>query len=96
MKIAEIYEILDSLAPFETQEAWDNSGLLVGDMSDSFDQIYVSLDLDSNLVDSLEENSLIITHHPLIFKGLKKFNGGTYPSNLIKKLIQKEIKLITI
>ncbi|NLK67296.1 MAG: Nif3-like dinuclear metal center hexameric protein [Campylobacteraceae bacterium] len=96
MTIAEIYHILDELAPFETQEAWDNSGLLVGDMGESFDKVYASLDLDSKLVDSLEPNSLIITHHPLIFKGLKRFDGTTYPSNLVKKLIQKEIKLISM
>lgn len=94
MKIAEIYKILDELAPFETQEEWDNSGLLVGHMDENFSKIYVSLDLDSNLVDSLDENSLIITHHPLIFKGLKRFDGITYPSNLVKKLIKKDIKLI--
>lgn len=96
MKIAEIYEILDTLAPFESQEEWDNSGLLVGGFNDEFSKVYASLDLDSNLVDSLEQNSLIITHHPLIFRGLKKLDCSKYPANLIQKLIKKDIKLISM
>ncbi|PSM51909.1 Nif3-like dinuclear metal center protein, putative GTP cyclohydrolase [Campylobacter blaseri] len=96
MKISEIYQILDEIAPFEDQEEWDNSGLLVGSFDDEFDRVYASLDLDSNLVDSLEENSLIITHHPLIFKGLKRIDYSRYPSNLIQKLIKKDIKLISM
>ena len=68
MKIAEIYEILNSVAPFEMQESWDNSGLLLGEMNTQIKgKIYLSLDLDSDLIENAEENSLFITHHPLIF-----------------------------
>ncbi|QKF64400.1 Nif3-like dinuclear metal center hexameric protein [Campylobacter corcagiensis] len=96
MKVAEIYKILDQIAPFEAGESWDNSGLLVGSMSDEFDKIYASLDIDSNLVNNLEPNSLLITHHPLIFSGLKKLDFSRYPANLIKVLIKKDIKLISM
>lgn len=96
MKVAEIYKILDQIAPFEAEESWDNSGLLVGSMSDEFDKIYASLDIDSNLVNNLEPNSLLITHHPLIFSGLKKLDFSRYPANLIKVLIKKDIKLISM
>lgn len=95
MKISQIYKILDEVAPFDTQESWDNSALLIGSNSDEFNKIYVSLDADSDLIDQLEENSLLITHHPLIFKGLKRLNGK-YPSNLINKMIKKDIKLISL
>lgn len=96
MKIAEIYQILDEIAPFEAQESWDNSGLLLGKMDDEFDKIYASIDLDSNLIQKIEKNSLIITHHPLIFKGLKSLNPSIYPSNLIYEIIKKDIKLISM
>lgn len=96
MKIAEIYKILDEVAPFEAQESWDNSGLLLGKMDDEFDKIYASIDLDSNLIQKIEKNSLIITHHPLIFKGLKSLSPSIYPSNLIYEIIKKDIKLISM
>ena len=96
MKIAEIYQILDEVAPFEVQESWDNSGLLLGNMDDEFDKIYASIDLDSNLIQKIEKNSLVITHHPLIFKGLKSLNPSIYPSNLIYEIIKKDIKLISM
>lgn len=96
MKIAEIYKILDEIAPFEAQESWDNSGLLLGNMDDEFDKIYASIDLDSNLIQKIEKNSLVITHHPLIFKGLKSLNPSIYPSNLIYEIIKKDIKLISM
>ena len=96
MKVGEILEILDKIAPFELQEEWDNSGLIVGSKEDSFSKVYLSLDVDSELLDSLENGSLLITHHPLIFKGLKEINFSKYPSNIIKQMIKKDISLISM
>ena len=96
MKIAEIYEILDSIAPFELQEEWDNSGIIIGAKSSEFDKVYLSLDVDSELLDKIEENSLLITHHPLIFRGVKKIDFDSYPTNLVQKMVKKDIKLISL
>ncbi len=96
MKIDEILGILDEIAPFELQEEWDNSGLIVGSKEDTFSKVYLSLDVDSELVESLDENSLLITHHPLIFKGLKQINFSKYPANIINKIIKKHISLISM
>ena len=96
MQLKQIYKILDELSPFELQESWDNSGLQIGDMSDEVEQVYLSLDVDSDLLDEVEENSLIVTHHPLIFKGLKKLDSSVFPSKLIKKMIKKDISLISM
>ena len=71
LKIKDIYEFLNSISPFELQEKWDNSGLLVGNMSDSFESLYLSMDLDLDLVKNLKPNSLVITHHPLIFSSIR-------------------------
>ena len=96
MKVSELYGILENIAPFDLQEKWDNSGLQVGSFEDEFEEIYVSLDLDSKLVEDAKENSLFITHHPLIFDGLKSVDPTKYPSNLIYKMIKKDIKLISM
>jgi dinuclear metal center YbgI/SA1388 family protein len=96
MKISQIYSFLDELSPFELQEKWDNSGLIIGNMDDSFDEVYIALDLDLELVNQMKKNSLIITHHPLIFSGLKKINFNDYSSKLLKEIIKKDIKLISM
>ncbi|MCH9814355.1 MAG: Nif3-like dinuclear metal center hexameric protein [Epsilonproteobacteria bacterium] len=96
MKIAKIYDILDTLSPFELQDEWDNCGLLVGSMHDEIEKIYVGLDIDSALLDEIEAHSLLIVHHPLIFKGLKKIDFTKHPANIIQKAIQKNIAIIAM
>lgn len=93
MKIKDIYNYLDKISPFDTQEAWDNSVLLQGSLEMDIQNIYLALDLDHKMLDLAKPNSLFITHHPLIFKGLKQINDA-YPSSLLKKLILKNISLI--
>ena len=61
MKIKDIYSFLDAVSPFELQEKWDNSGLIVGSMDDSFERVYISLDLDLDMTKEIKPNSLIIT-----------------------------------
>jgi dinuclear metal center YbgI/SA1388 family protein len=96
MKIKEIYNYLDSLSPFSLQEKWDNSGLIVGNMDDDFNMLYISLDLDLELIKKVKKNSLIITHHPLIFSALKTLNNDSYSTKILKKLIKKDISLISM
>lgn len=96
MKIGEIYKILDEISPFASQEEWDNSGLLVGSFETSAECVYLSLDVDDGLLDEAQPNSLIITHHPLIFKGLKSLNLDKYPSSLIAKMMAKNLSLIAM
>ncbi|EFQ9481736.1 Nif3-like dinuclear metal center hexameric protein, partial [Campylobacter jejuni] len=66
MKLSEIYNFLDQLSPFNIQESWDNSGILLGDRDNEISTVYLSLDIDENIIKEASENSLIITHHPLI------------------------------
>ncbi len=98
MKVKYIYEFLNSISPFELQEKWDNSGLIIGNMEDSFENLYLSMDLDLELVETLKPNSLVITHHPLIFSGLKRVNYNTYSTKILRELIKKhngKIKVIS-
>lgn len=96
MKISQIYEFLNTLSPFELQENWDNSGLLIGDFNQEIESVVLSIDVDEALIDSIEANSLLITHHPLIFGGLKQLEFNKYPTNLIRKMIQKNISNISM
>lgn len=96
MKISEIYKFLNELSPFELQESWDNSGLLLGDFNQDVKRVALSIDVDEALIDSLQNDTLLITHHPIIFGGLKQLEFSKYPANLIQKMIQKNISNIAM
>jgi dinuclear metal center YbgI/SA1388 family protein len=96
MTISEIYQKLNTISPFELQERWDNSGLLVGDMNREFDHIALGLDLDKKSLESAKENTLFIVHHPLIFSGLKQLDFSVYPANLLEVMVKKNLSLIAM
>lgn len=90
MIIKDITDFIENLAPVQLQETYDNAGLIIGDKNTEIKQILVCLDVTENIVDEAIEKKcqLIISHHPLIFKGIKKINGN----NSIEKIIIKAIK----
>lgn len=91
MTVQEIYAYLDGLSPFALQEGWDNSGLLVGDFAQEITTVVLSIDIDGDLIESLPENALLITHHPIIFGGLKQLQFNQYPAKIIAPMIRKKI-----
>ena len=91
MILEDIYKKLDEISPFELQESWDNSGLLLGDLKQDIKQIVLSIDIDEELLESVDDGSLIITHHPIIFSGLKQLNFDKYPAKLLQTMIKKNI-----
>jgi dinuclear metal center YbgI/SA1388 family protein len=74
IKIREIYNYLDEIAPFKNQESTDNSGLLVGDMDVKAGKILVCLDVTNAVVAEAIDGKadLIISHHPLMYLGIKR------------------------
>jgi len=98
MKLSLITRHLESLAPLFYQESYDNSGLLVGDPEQEVHAALVALDCTEAIVDEAIANNcnLIITHHPIVFKGLKKLNGKTYVERVIIKAIKNNIALYAI
>lgn len=98
MKLAIITNYLESLAPLNYQEDYDNSGLIVGHPNDEIQAALVALDCTEQLVDeAIAQNcNLIITHHPIVFKGLKKLNGKTYVERVVLKAIRHNIALYAI
>jgi dinuclear metal center YbgI/SA1388 family protein len=96
MKLQEIYDHLDQISPFELQEKWDNSGLIIGDMSREVSQIVVALDMDEEMIATAEPHTLFVVHHPLIFGKMVQLDFAKYPANLIEKMILKRQSLIAM
>jgi dinuclear metal center YbgI/SA1388 family protein len=95
MKIAEIIEKLASFAPPSYQEDYDNSGLIIGNAQLEVTGVLISLDCIESVVDeaiSLGCN-LVISHHPIVFKGLKQITGKNYVERTIIKAIQHNIAI---
>lgn len=95
MKIGELLNYLESLAPLAYQEAYDNAGLIVGQRSTEISAVLICLDsLEVTLEEAEQENcNLIIAHHPIVFSGLKRFNGNSYVERVVMKAIQKGIAI---
>ncbi len=92
--VKEIYNFIDSFAPFNTQAEWDNSGLLVGDENAVVNKIVFSLDVTSNVIEQAKNigADLIVTHHPIIFKPV----SSVLNDSLIYKLIENKISVISV
>ncbi len=96
MQLSNLLETLNTLSPFEFQEEWDNCGLQIGNPNDDVKNIYLSLDIDFEMLESLPCDTTLITHHPLIFRPLKNLDFSRYPQMLIKKMADKNISLISL
>ena len=98
MKLSQLTAYLESLAPLAYQEDYDNSGLIVGHPDDEIYHGLISLDCTEAVVDeAISKNcQVIISHHPIVFKGLKKFNGKTYVERVIQKAITHKIAVYAI
>ncbi len=98
MKLFEITAYLESLAPLSYQEDYDNAGLIVGSPDQDISQVLISLDCTEAVVDEAIRAGcqLIVSHHPIVFKGLKKFNGKTYVERVVQKAIRHQVALYAI
>ncbi len=82
--VRDFFNYLNSIAPLETQEEWDNSGMLVGDFNAEVKKAVVVLDIDLWAVETAKKlgANLIISHHPVIFTAMKSFTRGSVPFEL--------------
>ncbi len=96
--IKNVTDHLESLAPRAYQEDYDNSGLLTGDSSAIVKGALVTLDCTEAVVDEAIQNNcnLIVAHHPIIFRGLKKITGQNYVERTIIKAIKNDIAIYAI
>ena len=98
MIVQDVITHLEALAPLAYAEEFDNVGLLVGDKNTELTGVLVTLDTLEAVVDEAIENqcNLIISFHPIIFKGLKKITGKTYVERVLIKAIKHKIAIYAI
>lgn len=77
--VKNIYDYINSIAPFETQEEWDNAGFLIGDFRKEVKKAVLCLDVTKAVAEYAKdvEADLIISHHPVIFSGIKNVKKGS-------------------
>jgi dinuclear metal center YbgI/SA1388 family protein len=97
-QIKDVIHQLERLAPPSYQESYDNAGLLVGSPQTVVKGILFSLDTTEAVVqEAIEKNcNLIVAHHPIVFKGLKRLNGSNYVERTVIKAIKNDIAIYAI
>jgi dinuclear metal center YbgI/SA1388 family protein len=93
MTIKDIIQVIEKHAPRVYAEEWDNVGLLIGDENEPVHGVLIALELtEAVLQEAIDGNfNLIITHHPLIFSGIKKINYQDPTSRIIRRVIANNI-----
>lgn len=98
MKIKEIINFLNDVAPPHLQEDYDNAGLITGHAEMDLSGVLICLDATEPVIEeaiSLGCN-MVIAHHPILFRGIKKLNGKTYVERTIIKAIKHDIAIFAI
>ena len=98
MKIKDLTDYLEEIAPLSYQESYDNAGLIVGNPNKEISGALICLDCVEEVIDEAIANNidLVIAHHPIVFKGLKKLNGKDYVERVIIKAIKNDIAIYAI
>ena len=95
-KVKEILRLLDGIAPFDTAEEWDNVGLLAGHPDTEVDTVYCALDLNEQSLNAAIEAGaqLIVTHHPILFRGRKNLRTDDAEGRLLCALARSGLSMI--
>ena len=95
MILQDIINIIESVAPLSYQEDWDNSGLQVGDRNAEVNAALLTVDVTESVVNEAIALGceLIVSHHPLLFRGLKQITGSTPQERCVLKAIQHNIAI---
>lgn len=98
MKIKELASYLEQLAPLPYQEDYDNSGLIIGDPEAELQGVLVTLDVTEDVIREAVSKgcNLVVAHHPLIFRGLKKLNGRNYVERSVILAIKHDVAVYAI
>jgi dinuclear metal center YbgI/SA1388 family protein len=97
MNVQTVYNLIQTVAPFDTQMEYDNSGLLVGSPNQEVTSILFALDVTEPVIDEAAAlgAELIVTHHPLMFSAIRSLTDETYEGRLIRRLTRENISLIS-
>ena len=95
MTIGEIIKPLETLAPYQLQESYDNAGLITGNLNWLCTGVLVCLDATEAMVKEAVKKgmNLIVAHHPIVFRGIKKINGNNYVEKSIIAAIKNDVAI---
>ena len=95
MILQDIINIIESVAPLSYQEAWDNSGLQVGDRNAEVHEALLTVDVTESVVNEAISMGcdLIVSHHPLLFRGLKHLTGATPQERCVMEALRHNIAI---
>lgn len=98
VKIKDVIECLENWAPRKLQEEYDNSGLLTGNTAEEVTGILITLDCTEEVLEEAmaQKCNLVVAHHPILFRGLKKLTGQNYVERTIIKAIRSGIAIYAI
>ncbi len=98
MQLNKLISFLESVAPPQYQESYDNSGLIVGDPNQQIKGVLICLDSIERVIDEAIKTkcNVVIAHHPIIFSGLKRITGKNYIEKTIIKAIKNDIAIYAI
>lgn len=98
MKLARIINALEEAAPVSLQEEYDNSGLIIGDPECDVTQALVCVDITPQVMEEAIERqcNLVISHHPILFKGIKKLTTGKSIDRLVIRAIKHDIAVYAV
>ncbi|MEM9821255.1 MAG: Nif3-like dinuclear metal center hexameric protein, partial [Bacteroidota bacterium] len=98
MKIKNLIQYLESIAPPIYQEGYDNAGLIVGDPEEKIKGVLICLDSTEVVLEEAiaKKCNLVIAHHPIVFKGLKRLNGRTYVERVVMEAVRHDIAIYAI
>lgn len=98
VKIKDVTTYLETIAPLSYQESYDNAGLITGDAGAAVTGVLVTLDCTEPVVQEAIDKkcNLIVAHHPIVFKGLKRLTGSNYVERTIMLAIKNDIAIYAI
>lgn len=95
IKISNVVELLNEAFPLSAQDSWDNSGLIIGNRDRLLKGILFTVDITSERVEEAVERgcNMIVSHHPILFRGTKRINGNTDEERTIISAIKNDIAI---
>lgn len=96
--VGQILELLNAIAPLELAEEWDNVGLLAGRADAKVDTVLCALDLSMEIIDEAKSGNaqLIVTHHPILFRGRKNLREDDAEGRMLCALVRYDLALIAM
>ncbi len=98
MNLKQIVDVINQAAPFNWQEIYDNSGIQIGEPERDVHRALLAVELTPDVLKEAVEKScdLVITHHPLIFEGLKSLTGGTPTEQMVMDAIRQQVAVVSV